>query len=107
MVKSKDELMTSVKSIIGDRSDDDAIQFLEDFSDTVESFSDAEEWRKRYEENDRCWRERYRARFFDGGPVEPPPTPGNEPPPTPGKVVEHHDEGLEYTYEQLFEKKEM
>lgn len=104
MVKSKDELMASVKAIIGDRSDDDAIQFLEDFSDTVDSFSDADEWRRRYEENDRGWRERYRARFFDGGAVDPAPTPG--------EVVDRHeedaeDESKEYTYDELFEKKEM
>lgn len=104
MVKTKDELLSDIKSLIGERDDDDAIQFLEDFSDTVDAFSDADEWRRRYEENDRGWRERYRARFFDGGSVEPAPTPG--------EVVERHDEdaedeSLEYTYEELFEKKEM
>ena len=104
MVKTKDELLSSFKSLIGERDDDDTIQFLEDFSDTVDSFSKADEWRRRYEENDKEWRERYRARFFDGGAVEPAPTPG--------EVVERHDEDTEdesreYTYEELFEKKEM
>ena len=104
MVKTKDELLSSFKSLIGERDDDDTIQFLEDFSDTVDSFSKADEWRRRYEENDKEWRERYRARFFDGGGVDPAPTPG--------EVVERHeedaeDESKEYTYDELFEKKEM
>ena len=102
MVKTKDEIMESVKAIVGDRSDDDALAFLEDFSDTIESFG--EDWRGKYEENDRAWRERYRARFFDGGAVGPEETPA--------EVVRRHEmdaveEGREMSFDELFEKREM
>lgn len=69
-----DELKTRVKNIIGDKTDDEAIQFLEDFNDTI---SDAgmnngdSEWKKKYDdlvkdkdELDKAWRKRYTERFF-------------------------------------------
>lgn len=63
-VKTVDEIMTKVREIIGEDDSDEAIGFIEDISDTLESFSNAENWRTKFEENDKKWREKYRDRFF-------------------------------------------
>lgn len=69
-----DELKQSVKNIIGDKSDDDTLKFLEDFNDTISDVEGAtvdSEWKKKYEalekdkdELDKAWRKRYTDRFF-------------------------------------------
>lgn len=74
-ILSKEELQTKLKDFIGDRTDDDAIQFIEDVNDTYDdivSKSDGEDWKTKYEENDANWRKKYRDRFFssDGKPQE-------------------------------------
>ena len=63
-VKTVDEIMAKVREIIGEDDSDEAIGFIEDISDTLESFSNAEDWKTKYEENDKKWREKYRDRFF-------------------------------------------
>lgn len=63
-VKTIDEIMTKVREIIGEDDSDEAIEFVEDISDTLESFSNVEDWKTKYEENDKKWREKYRDRFF-------------------------------------------
>lgn len=73
-VKTKDEILNSIKERIGDDSSDEALGFIEDVSDT---FSDLEtratgmeNWKEKYEENDKEWRERYRERFFSSSEDE-------------------------------------
>lgn len=63
-VKTVDEIMKKVSEIIGEDDSDEAIGFIEDISDTLESFSNTEDWKTKYEENDKKWREKYRDRFF-------------------------------------------
>lgn len=63
-VKTVDEIMAKVRERIGEDNSDEAIKFIEDISDTFESFSNAEDWKTKYEENDKKWREKYRDRFF-------------------------------------------
>jgi hypothetical protein len=63
-VKTIDEIMKKVRERIGEDDSDEAIGFIEDISDTLESFSNAEDWKTKYEENDKKWREKYRDRFF-------------------------------------------
>lgn len=63
-IKTKDEIMATLRERIGDDASDDTLAFLEDVSDTLTSLSDADEWRKKYEENDAEWRAKYRDRFF-------------------------------------------
>lgn len=64
------EFMTKVKTILGDRTDDEAISFLEDCKDTLEGEQD--DWKKRYddlklekEELDKNWRTKYTNTFFN------------------------------------------
>lgn len=64
-IKSYDELMGSLKEILKDNTSDEALSFIEDMNDTLKENS-GEDWKARYEENDRQWREKYKARFFDG-----------------------------------------
>ena len=63
-VKSKEELMAAIRTKIGEDSDDDTLTLVEDISDTLDSFGDSENWKTKYEENDKAWRQKYRDRFF-------------------------------------------
>lgn len=91
---SKDELIEKVKKYVGDRTDDETIEILEDISDSIDS-SDADEWKQKYEENDKMWRDKYISRFFEKNEDEL-DTP-----------TEHEEEETEYKYyDDLFEKEE-
>lgn len=63
-VKNKEELMAAIRTKIGEDSDDDTLTLVEDISDTLDSFGDSENWKAKYEENDKAWRQKYRDRFF-------------------------------------------
>ena len=67
-VKTMEELMESVRARLGDDQSDEAIALLEDISDTYGDMqsrtSGTEDWKKKYEENDAEWRQKYRDRFF-------------------------------------------
>lgn len=98
-VRTKDELLEIIKGRIGDDSSDETISFLEDITDTLSDYeekatnSDTEDWKTKFEENDKMWREKYRERFFS-------------------KKVENEDEDFEedevksLSYDDLFEEKE-
>lgn len=95
---SKDELIKKVKKYIGDRTDDKTIEIIEDISDSIDS-SDADEWRKKYEENDKMWRDKYISRFFEKNEEE------NEDPTN--EDDDDDDDDKEYkTFEDLFEEEE-
>ena len=89
-VLTKEELQTKLKDFIGDRTDDDAIQFIEDVNDTYDdivSKNDGEDWKTKYQENDAEWRKKYRDRFFSGdGKAQEPKEPENEPEDNPKKI---------------------
>lgn len=67
-VRSSEEIMESLREIIGDRNDDTALSILEDVSDTISDYStritESGDWKKKYEENDAAWREKYKLRFY-------------------------------------------
>jgi hypothetical protein len=91
---SKDELIEKVKKYVGDRTDDETIEIIEDISDSIDS-SDADEWKKKYEENDKMWRDKYISRFFEKNDQE------NE------DTTNEDDDEKEYkTFEDLFEEEE-
>ena len=65
-VLSKSELMEKLKGVIGDKSDDETLAYIEDVNATLdEKKTDDTEWQKKYEENDKEWREKYKKRFFE------------------------------------------
>lgn len=89
---SKDALIEKVKKYVGDRTDDETIEIIEDISDSIDS-SDADEWKQKYEENDKLWRDKYISRFFEKKEDEP------------DTSAEHEEEEKEYnSYEDLFEE---
>lgn len=84
MIKSKEEILTLLKDRIGEDTSDEAIGFIEDVTDT---FNDLEEkgkgqenWKEKYEENDKAWRQKYRDRFYSSVPDEPDPEEPDEKP---------------------------
>ena len=48
MKLSNDEFMKQLKSFIGDRTDDEAIKFIEDCKDTITA--DKDDWKKKYDD---------------------------------------------------------
>lgn len=91
-ILSKDELIEKVRKYVGDRTDDETIEIIEDISDSIDS-SDDDEWKQKYEENDKMWRERYISRFVDKKEDEP------------DNPTEHEEEEKEYnSFEDLFEE---
>lgn len=78
-IKTSEELLESIKTRIGDQTDDETIAFLEDVTDTMNDLntraSGQEDWKKKYEKNDADWRKKYTDRFFTGGSGD-----GDEPP---------------------------
>jgi len=66
---SQKEFMEKLKTFIGDRTDDEAISFIEDCKDTITD--DKDDWKTKYdnvvkekEELDKQWRTKYTERFF-------------------------------------------
>ena len=98
-VRTKDEILEIIRGRIGDDTSDETISFIEDITDTLSDYeekatnSDTEDWKTKYEENDKMWREKYRERFFS-------------------KEVEKEDEDFSddevksLSYDDLFEEKE-
>lgn len=66
-IRTKDEILNSIKARLGEDTSDESIAFLEDVTDTLNNYEDrgSEDWKKMYEENDSSWRKRYRDRFFN------------------------------------------
>ena len=91
---SKDELIEKIKKYVGDRTDDETIEIIEDISDSIDS-SDADEWKQKYEDNDKMWRDKDISRFVENTEDEL-DTP-----------TEHEEEEKEYSsFEDLFEEEE-
>ena len=91
---SKDELIKKVRKYVGDRTDDETIEIIEDISDSMDS-TDADEWKQKYEDNDKMWRDRYISRFIEKKEDEL------------DSPTEHEEEEKEYTsFEDLFEKED-
>lgn len=84
-VKTREEILESFKTRLGENPDDESISFLEDVTDTLDDFEkrangDGTDWKSKYEENDANWRKKYTERFFSNEP-EPNPKPDTKPEP--------------------------
>lgn len=104
MVLSKEDFMKRLQERVGEGTTEDDISFIEDFTDT---FNDLEartnsntenEWKTKYDELDKTWREKYKARFFDQGT-------------SPEEVKKEQKEDVEKdaeetSFEDLFDKRE-
>lgn len=63
MVKSKEDILSAIKEQFGEEPNDAVISILEDVSDTIDGVNKGEDWKEKYEENDRNWRKKYTERF--------------------------------------------
>lgn len=83
-VKTREEILESLRGRFGEELTDDDIAMLEDITDTFTDFeektNDVTNWKNKYEENDKAWKKKYSDRFFSkdgdenvnhGNPVEP------------------------------------
>ena len=86
MKLTREELMTAVASIVGDRTDDEAIAFVENVTDTFDSDSSAEletanatitELTQKVIDTESAWRKKYMDRFYGGTDEEA--NPSNQP----------------------------
>ena len=88
-VKTREEILESFKTRLGENPDDESISFLEDVTDTLDDFEkrakgDGTDWKSKFEENDASWRKKYTERFFSNEPEpNPKPEPKQEPDDTP------------------------
>lgn len=69
MIKSISEIIETVKTRIGDNPDDESVAFLEDITDTLTDYDnktkDNTDWKNKYDELDRSWKEKYISRFSE------------------------------------------
>lgn len=74
-IKSKEEILTSINALVGENTDDSVLTIIEDVSDTFADFEtktkDATNWKEKYEQNDKEWRQKYKERFMSGTTNEP------------------------------------
>lgn len=98
-VLGKEELLAKVKAIIGENDSDEALALLEDVSDTITEHEKRnegkEDWKAKYEENDKAWRKKYRDRFLSK-PENPEPEEEDE--------DEHDEPEKKLTYNDLFKE---
>ena len=67
-VLSREDLMKRLNEALGDDADVSILEDVADTYDAVADHSDAEEWERKYNENEAAWRKRYRDRFESGTP---------------------------------------
>ena len=100
-VRTREELISLVNDIVGENADDKVISLLEDITDTYNDFdtrtnsNDTEDWKQKYEDNDKQWREKYKARFLSND------TEQNVPHSTGADTDDEADEAPT-TFEELF-----
>lgn len=75
-IRAREEILESIRNIVGDRTDDNTLQVLEDVTDTFTDFenktANQTDWEAKYKENDEGWRKKYAERFYTGDPSVPP-----------------------------------
>ena len=75
MVLNNEDFMKSVKAIIGDRTDEESINFMENMNDTYNSLVADKEvtntaWEQKYNALNDTWSKRYKDRFIGGSEQE-------------------------------------
>lgn len=67
-IKTKEEILSSINALVGENTDDNVLSIIEDVTDTIADYesktADATDWKQKYEDNDREWRQRYKERFM-------------------------------------------
>lgn len=91
-VRTTQEIIDALRETFGESPDDTQLAMLEDVSDTFTDLNEksGEDWKTKYEENDKAWRKRYTDRF--SGKADPEDDPPEDDPESPKPL----------TYESLF-----
>ena len=74
----RDAFMERIKAIVGDATDDDALSFIADMTDTYDGLAKPSDWEEKYNTEHaahEALRKEYRDRFFSGNAGDPPPEP--------------------------------
>lgn len=100
-VLNRDEFFNAIQTRVGNDTSDDAINFIENMTDTFNSLEngangDGVDWKQKYEELDESWKKKYAHRFFSGGSNSVPPQENNN-------QVENDEPDT--SYESLFKVK--
>lgn len=105
MFTEKSALLDKIKAYMKDDTSDEAISIVEDVSDTIDELTSrsSEDWKSKFDENDRMWRERYMKRFSE--PIS------NSNVTTPEQVIKDNEEDIkneleDVTFDNLFEERE-
>jgi hypothetical protein len=97
-VRTTQEILNAVAERLGEDTSDEVLTFIEDITDTLNDrdtqISSSGDWKNKYEENDKSWRERYRNRFFNSDDSNDDDMVENE----------EDDEDKPYTFENLFKE---
>lgn len=98
-IKTKDEILSSIRDKFAEDTSDAVIGLIEDISDTITDLEtkakgDGKDWKAEAERIDNEWREKYKARFFSGNSKDADEEESDE--------VE--DTIKNYNYEDLFKK---
>lgn len=103
-VLSHDDFMNAVKGLAGNNADDNTLAMIENFTDTFNDLetraNDTTDWKAKYEKNDNEWREKYKARFFEGGAGTDPATVINK------QKKDNNDDDKEISFDDLFKERE-
>lgn len=103
-VLSHDDFMNAVRGLAGDNADDNTLTMIENFTDTFNDLetraNDTTDWKSKYEQNDNEWREKYKARFFDGNAGT---TPADV---TKDQKEDITDDGKDISFDDLFKERE-
>lgn len=68
-IKTSEEIITSLNTILGDNNSDEALELLTDIRDTIGSQTDAQrvtELEQQLKDQDATWRKKYREAFLNG-----------------------------------------
>lgn len=81
-VRTTQEIIDALKESFGESPDDTQLAMLEDISDTFSDLNkkSGEDWKTKYEENDKAWRKRYTDRFSGKADSETDQEDDTEPP---------------------------
>lgn len=98
-VRTREELLAQINAVVGENNGDDVISLIEDVTDTMTDYEtrvkgDGINWKDKYEENDKMWRDKYISRFNENAD-------DNEP------IGNPNDKPKKYDFNDLFEEKEM
>lgn len=67
-IVTKQQILEAVRERFDGDESDEALSLIENLSDTLDDLEnktkDNTDWEKKYNDNDKKWREKYKARFF-------------------------------------------